>query len=193
MSRTPKGERKFLGPFSEQEVTLSLTGLPDHDEVEIQLELFVLKSWDGNDTTKGPDRWVASVDNGPTLLDATFSNDDAPFDARYGQSYPKPYLQGSHPGLTGASMKGKLGYRDESGYGSRGDAVYPLSFTLERRASSSASSSRRAAPGSPTPRSSSTDRTGTSTSPASPAGRCCASMGRRAPSSTSSSSRGVEG
>ncbi len=130
VSRTPKGERKFLGPFSEQEVTLNLAGLPDHDEVEVQLELFVLKSWDGNDTTKGPDRWVASVDDGPVLLDATFSNDDAPFDARYEQSYPKPYLQGSHPGLTGASMKGKLGYQDESGYGSKGDAIYPLSFTF---------------------------------------------------------------
>ncbi|SDD99707.1 hypothetical protein SAMN04488504_103586 [Myxococcus virescens] len=113
VSRTRKGERKFLGPFSEQEVTLNLSGLPDHDEVEVQLELFVLKSWDGNDTTKGPGRWVASVDDGPVLLDATFSN-----------------LQASHPGLTGASMKGTLGYRDESGDGSKGYTIYPLSFTF---------------------------------------------------------------
>ncbi|WP_043710640.1 hypothetical protein [Corallococcus macrosporus] len=130
VSRTPKGERKFLGPFSEQEVTLSLADLPAHDEVEVRLELFVLKSWDGNDAAKGPDRWVASVDGGPILLDATFSNDAAPFDARYAQSYPEPYPQGSYPGLTGAAQKGKLGYPDETGYGSRGDAIYPLTFTF---------------------------------------------------------------
>ncbi|NVJ13591.1 hypothetical protein HV826_05395 [Myxococcus sp. AM010] len=84
VSRTRKGERKFLGPFSEQEVTLSLAGLPDHDEVEVQLELFVFKSWNGSPPTKGPDRWVASVDDGPVLVDATFANDDAPLDARHG-------------------------------------------------------------------------------------------------------------
>ncbi|WP_237079334.1 hypothetical protein [Myxococcus xanthus] len=113
VSRTPKRERKVLGPFSEQEVTLNLAGLPDHDEVEVQLELFVLQSWDGNDTTKGPGRWVASVDDGPVLLDATFS-----------------HLHCSHPGLTGASMKGTLGYRDESDDGSKGYTISPLSFTF---------------------------------------------------------------
>ncbi len=130
VSRTPKAGRQFLGPFSQQEVTLSLEDLPAHDEVTVSLDLFVLKSWDGSDATKGPDRWVASVDGGRVLLDATFSNDKAPYDSRYSQSYPGPYPGGSHPGLTGAESKGTLGYRDESGYGSVGDSIYRLSFTF---------------------------------------------------------------
>ncbi|MFP2925333.1 hypothetical protein ACLESO_08965 [Pyxidicoccus sp. 3LG] len=130
VSRTPKGGRQFLGPFSQQEVTLSLDDLPDHDEVEVSLDLFVLKSWDGNDATKGPDRWVASVDGGRVLLDATFSNDAAPYDSRYFQSYPDAYPGGSHPGLTGAEEKGSLGYPDTSGYGSKGDSLYRLTFTF---------------------------------------------------------------
>ncbi|MCP3141476.1 Vgb family protein [Pyxidicoccus xibeiensis] len=130
VSRTPKGGRQFLGPFSQQEVTLRLDDLPAHDEVEVSLDLFVLKSWDGNDATKGPDRWVASVDGGRVLLDATFSNDAAPYDARYSQSYPGPYPGGSYPGLTGAEERGTLGYPDESGYGSKGDSLHRLTFTF---------------------------------------------------------------
>jgi hypothetical protein len=95
-SRSPKGGRSFLGPFSQEEVTLQLGGLPTHDEVEVTLELFILKSWDGNSSCCGPDRWVASVDGGRVLLDTTFSNHPG-----IAQAYPGPYPGGSYPGLTG--------------------------------------------------------------------------------------------
>lgn len=133
-SKSPNGKRRFLGPFNQEEVMLHLEDLPAHDEVKVTLELFVLKTWDGNSTCCGPDRWVARVDGGPVLLDATFSNDDAPFDPEFFQSYPGPYPGGSNPGLTGAAEKGTLGYPDESGYGGVGDSIYRLTFTFPHSA-----------------------------------------------------------
>ncbi|KFE69705.1 hypothetical protein [Hyalangium minutum] len=98
--------------------------------LKVTLELFVIKTWDGNSPFAGPDRWIASVDGGPVLLDATFSNDDAPFDPEFFQSYPQQFPGGSNPGLTGAEEKGTLGYPDESGYGGVGDSIYKLTFTF---------------------------------------------------------------
>lgn len=131
--KTPKGNRPFLGPLSNQEVRLALGALPTHNALQVAFELFVIGSWDGNGTPRyGPDVFDLSVLNGPTLLHTTFYNPttelrDAPL-----QAYPADYPLGSNRGYTGASERGALGlYTDENG-GVR-DAVYRLAFTFTHR------------------------------------------------------------
>lgn len=130
-SVTPVGSRRFLGEFDDRTVTLTLTGLPAHARIRLSFDFLALKTWGGiapsasNNT--GPDRFVLSVANGPTLLDTTFSNHDS--DARFRQNYPAASDSGiDYPAFTGASEHGLLGY---SAYGMPHlDSVYSLSFTL---------------------------------------------------------------
>ena len=89
------GNRLFLGEFGNDTVTLSLNGIPTHSYLSVSFELFLIHSWDGNDMTVfndplGPDYWRLSVNNGPVLLDTTFSNGNPA-----GQAYaPSPFSQG---------------------------------------------------------------------------------------------------
>ena len=130
-SITPVGSRRFLGEFDDRTVTLTLSGLPTHDIITLSFDFFALRTGGGvgpdaaNNT--GPDRFVLSIANGPTLLDTTFSNGGpSPYDR---QNYPDASNSGiTHPAFTGASEHGTLGY---SAYGIQGlDSVYSLSFTL---------------------------------------------------------------
>ena len=52
--------------------TLSLNGLPAHDSIRVILDFYAFDSWNGNNTTWGPDLWTLAVDN-DTLLHTTFS------------------------------------------------------------------------------------------------------------------------
>jgi hypothetical protein len=114
---SPSGH-KLLGQFSDQTVGLSLTGLPEQRALRVSFDLFVIQSWDGNDTASGPDVWDLRVAGGPVLAHTTFSNVDSP------QSYPGFLTGGEHPARTGASENGTLGYS----FGS--DSVYHLTFTF---------------------------------------------------------------
>ena len=58
---TPVGGRIFLGQFSNQVVTLTLTNLPFHTNLNLSFDLFIIRSWDGNDTLQGPDIFDVSV------------------------------------------------------------------------------------------------------------------------------------
>jgi uncharacterized repeat protein (TIGR01451 family) len=56
----------FLGEFGSGEfVTLSVAGLPEHERVRAELELFIIRSWDGNTVT---DPFVPSAVIGPDIL-----------------------------------------------------------------------------------------------------------------------------
>lgn len=54
----------YLGNFGNDTITLDLSSLPTHDEIEIEFELFVLGTWDGTRTASGwgPDYWAWSID-----------------------------------------------------------------------------------------------------------------------------------
>lgn len=120
VSATPAGARRFLGQFGDQTVRLSLTNLPPHSVVRVSFDLFVINSWDGNNTTYGPDRWTWRVVNGPVLVDTTFSN-VLPID----QAFPGDVGQGSFPAGFLASATNTLGY---AGASDRfGDTVYAFS------------------------------------------------------------------
>jgi hypothetical protein len=125
------GGEKLVGgpPFVrvDQTVSLTLKDLPAHHRLQIELDLYVLKSWDGDNAHYGPDRWKFSVAGGPVLLDTTFSNNHktGDFDLSL-QGYP---AAGS-PAQTGAAAVNTLGYRFF------GDAVYHLKFAFEHSAPS---------------------------------------------------------
>ncbi len=145
-------ERKFLGEFSNGTVSLSLTDLPAHVNTTVSFSLYLIRSWDGNETTVvtgdplGPDTWSLGVAGGPTLLSTTFSNGSS----TVGQAYaPTPFAAGctdynlsglpagEYNPMTGASECYSLGYlfsspdvTDEAM-----DSVYNLSFMFAHNAS----------------------------------------------------------
>ncbi len=124
---TPAGARRFLGQFGDEDVTLTLRDLPAHTEVTVSFELFILRSWDGNNQTHGPDVWQLKVDEGPTLLHTTFAN--VPPDIKdFNQAYPGDYPRGDYLPYTGAAEIKTLGYTEIPSPAP--DSVYRLSYTF---------------------------------------------------------------
>lgn len=118
---TPSGE-SFLGQFATDAITLTLTDLPAHNGVRISFDLYVIRSWDGNDVDYGPDIWALSLDEN-SLLQTTFSNWTNAV-----QAYPGSYPGGNYLARTGAAAFNSLGYFWE-GYPQ--DATYRLSFEID--------------------------------------------------------------
>ena len=143
--------RLFLGEFGNESVRLSLSGLPAHTRLSLSFELFLIRSWDGNDTTVfndalGPDSWSVSVSDGPDLLNKTFSNGNPA-----GQSYaPSPFSAGCTPysgtqpagifnPMTGASECYSLGYSYQdipNETNQAMDSVYSFNFLFDHTGSS---------------------------------------------------------
>lgn len=124
---TPVGARRFLGQFGAETVSLSLGGIAPHSQVTIDLDLFIILTWDGTGEVlgAGPDVWRLSVTSGPTLLNTTFA-----LHPNQVQNYPD--AAGSlmtHPLATGAAEHNTLGYIFST-LGDPEDAVYHLSFTF---------------------------------------------------------------
>lgn len=145
------GDRLFLGEFGNETVSLSLNGLSAHEFATVSFSLYLIRSWDGNDTTVvngdalGPDQWTLNVGGGPTLLNTTFSNGGT-----VGQAYaPTPFASGctgynlsglpagEYNPMTGASECYSLGYTFSSPdvTNEAMDSVYNLSFTFAHNAS----------------------------------------------------------
>lgn len=107
-SVTSIGARPFLGEFGAQTVTLTLTNLPAHTGASVDLDLFIIRSWDGNSTSSGPDIWSVSVPGAGNLLRTTFCNEGG-----NPQSYPDNYTPpsfGNYPSMYGAVESNTLGY-----------------------------------------------------------------------------------
>jgi len=144
------GTRFFLGQYGNDTLTLSLGSLPAHATATVSFDLYLIRSWDGNNTTVvngdplGPDHWNLSVGS-MTLFDKTFANGNPA-----GQSYsPSPgaiscnagynavYPAGTYNPMTGAAECYSLGYYfDDPNLGNQAmDSVYNLSFTFNHSAS----------------------------------------------------------
>ena len=135
-SVTPTG-RGFLGEFSSENVALALSSLPAHCSVSVAFDLFLIRSWDGNqvewgqsplaifspDEVVGPDSWQLLAD-GQALLTTTFSNWDT---LNFLQSYPGDYLGSDYPAQTGAAERDSLGYIYIS---DPMDSVYHLTYAF---------------------------------------------------------------
>jgi hypothetical protein len=136
---SPNGKQRFLGEFGgpilltarpydpqhfirvDQTVTLTLRNLKPHTSATVTFDLYILKSWDGNNPNYGPDRWSLGVQGGPALLDTTFSNNPKtrPYDLSL-QNYPVA----DSPQRSGAGAVNTLGYTFF------GDSIYHLTFTF---------------------------------------------------------------
>jgi len=104
----------------DQTVTLTLKNLDPHTGVTVSFDLYIMKSWDGNNPNYGPDRWSLSLGGGNTLLDTTFSNNFKTGADLSLQNYPSP---DSLP-QTGAASANTLG---SNFYG---DSIYHLVSTF---------------------------------------------------------------
>lgn len=123
MSSAPNGE-SYLGDFDFQNVTLRLTGLPAHDSVTIDFDVYTLNSWDGNDPTYGADLWTVSFgEAGEMPFTTTFSCYVCAM-----QSFPDAY-PASHPATTGATSVNQFGFPHYYG-----DAVYHLELYVPHNA-----------------------------------------------------------
>ncbi len=138
---TPDCGSPFLGEFSNQTVTLNLSGLLEHFYARSVFDLYIIRSWDGNqvdntlpplrptspDKIVGPDRWRYTL-GGSELLNTTFTNWEEKYG--YNQAYPGLSDQGSWPAFTGARAINSLCYTFDS-YDM--DAIYPLTgFVLHQ-------------------------------------------------------------
>jgi hypothetical protein len=133
---SPNGKQHFLGEFGgpavvtappydskhfvrvDETVTLTLRDLKPHTFATITFDLYVLKSWDGNNPTYGPDRWSLSVQGGPTLLDTTFSNNPKTGADLSRQNYP----------IANSAQQTSPAAVNTLGYTFFGDSIYHLSF-----------------------------------------------------------------
>ena len=123
---TTHQSRKFLGPFANQTVTLTLSGLPAHSHLALSFDLYIFGSWDGN----SPDLFKVDI-AGATLLNTSFANSTS---SSLYQSYPDPY-PANNPKLTGAVESNVLTGRI-NGVNINGESLYHLSFDFVHTASS---------------------------------------------------------
>ena len=128
LTDAPNGSRRFLGPFNNEAVTLSLSGLAAHSEMTLEFDLVLIGSWDGNHPVFGIDTWTLAASGVGELLRTTFTVFPA-----HEQDYPVP----GSAALEGALEVDTLGYADVlNTFGGAGDAVYRLSFTFAHSAES---------------------------------------------------------
>jgi hypothetical protein len=117
----PNGQ-KFLGQFGVESVDLNLNNLPAHSQLQISFNLYIIRSWDGNDPLHGPDFWGFGLAGQTPLLYTTFSNW-----AGQNQAYPDGYPGGDQPAQSGAVMVGALGYLFDRW---QQDAVYHIEMLI---------------------------------------------------------------
>lgn len=120
----PSGER-FLGTFSTAEARLTLGGLPAHESVTVELDLYIIDDWNGSE--RNPD--LIEFRSGTiTLLRTTFSTNQ-----NDRQAYPDPH-PALNPAGTGAFAFNALGYPPPDEDHTWRDASYRITFTIPHTA-----------------------------------------------------------
>ncbi len=119
----PHGER-FIGPFVSQPATLTLSDIPEHDQLIIDADFYAIGDWAGD--APDPSKFTFTVDGQP-VLDATFANEDG--SGKRTQTYPaaasaRPRLPG-----TDSTALDALGF-PALGKDAVGDSTYHLRFVV---------------------------------------------------------------
>jgi|GEM_PF-6922688 len=133
---SPNGSRKFLGTIRDEAATsLTLKNLPEHDVLTVEVELFLVGTWDGSQKPWGDDKMHISLEDQCVLLNTTFSNCMSN-NWTGSQHYPKDLDgAGNYNCFTGASHIGELGYeqtwaRYEPQITVKIDSTYKLKFSV---------------------------------------------------------------
>ncbi|MCD6706373.1 MAG: hypothetical protein LT080_07970 [Thiobacillus sp.] len=129
------GPRTFLGEFGNDTISLSLTGLGVHTGVQLDFDLYLIRSWDGSSGgagffNYGNDIFKAALQGGATLLEDTFSNGN-PAGQTFGPN-------ANNPAYTGAAESYSLGYVFNDGIlgiSQVMDSVYRFSFDFSHSGS----------------------------------------------------------
>jgi len=74
---TPNGKNRYLGQFGSESVKLTLDKLPPHKAVTVIFDLYILKTWDGDNPGDGPDVWGLKLEDTADLINTTFTNGGA--------------------------------------------------------------------------------------------------------------------
>jgi hypothetical protein len=133
VSTTPGGSHgatRFLGELGNGSVTLTLNSLQPHTDLTLTLDLFIIRTWDGNGEVGGGVSRDAVMITGDDalLMDHTFSN--VPGET---QTFPTPDRSARNPAQTSATAVNSLGYTFN---GQAMDALYHLSLTFPHSADS---------------------------------------------------------
>ena len=94
--------RRFLGQFNNDAVTLRLQGLPPHVCLCVEFDFYAIQSWDGEHPSNGRDALNVSVD-GALLFDESFAHPGQAFGQTFGPAV-------NNPPQTDAIETGTLGY-----------------------------------------------------------------------------------
>jgi hypothetical protein len=122
---TQNGKTRFLGQFGSESVKLTLDKLPSHKTVTVLFDLYILKTWDGDNPGDGPDVFGLKLEDTAVLINTTFTNGGTVrqrFACKSGEE-ATPACQGiGAVGPFGAAIN-TLGY-------SWGDSVYKIKRTF---------------------------------------------------------------
>lgn len=119
------GADRALGAFGRNApTTLTLTGLPAHQSLTLEFDLWIIRSWDGNNATNGPDLFAVKAD-GADILNTSFA--DSTFGSgTFPQCYPSSCPATNVPGA------GRLGGTQ---FGGTNHDLYRVSLTFLHKAS----------------------------------------------------------
>jgi PASTA domain len=110
---TPNGKTRFLGQFGTESVKLTLDKLPPHKTVTAKFDLYILKTWDGDQPALGPDVWGLKLEDTAVLINTTFTNVEQfkqRFACKSGEETTPACLGGGAIGPFGAAAINSLGF-----------------------------------------------------------------------------------
>ncbi|MDP1660283.1 MAG: hypothetical protein Q8L55_00060, partial [Phycisphaerales bacterium] len=119
----PHGER-FIGPFVSQPATLTLSDIPEHDQLIIDADFYAIGDWAGD--APDPSKFTFTLD-GQEVLAATFANEDG--SGKRTQSYPVGASARTRLPGTDSSALDALGFPAPT-KNAVGDATYHLRFVV---------------------------------------------------------------
>lgn len=116
-----KDKRDYLGPFGNHSISAHISELPTHDSIVVELEVYILGSWDG---VVDGDQLTIILDTKDTLLSSTFSNTYS------AQNYPDSRGGKRYPRRTGATEVDCTGwvFTEPRVFDGPLDAAYKFSF-----------------------------------------------------------------
>lgn len=111
----------YLSGTSDETIRLDLTGLPDHKNLLVYFDLYIIGGWQGNNDGGAASEWSFGQSGLAPMLDTTFSNLDA-----YSQAYPGPFPGNNYAAFSGANGINILGWT--SGSDPVPDARYQMKY-----------------------------------------------------------------